>query len=159
LNDAEKTATAFITNPAWTSRMPINGQGERRMYKTGDLVRYSCDGTMTYLGRKDPPVKLNGQRIELGELGHPGKINRPDEAQSTVELVLTGANKNINALAAFLDLPKKGSESEPIHEGLALPMTDDTKALAKHLETTVGSALPSYMVPTVYIPLVKMPLT
>lgn len=159
LNDEEKTKNAFIINPAWTATTPSIGNKNRRMYKTGDLVRYNCDGTMTYLGRKDTQVKLNGQRIELGEIEHHVKINLPEEAQSAVELILTGPNKNVKALAAFLDLPKDGNDPQPIHHELALPMTDHAKLIAKHLETTIGLSLPSYMLPTIFIPLAKMPLT
>lgn len=51
LNDPEKTTKSFITSPVWA-----DGRG-RRMYKTGDLVRYNSDGTITYLGRKDTQGK------------------------------------------------------------------------------------------------------
>ena len=64
LNDPEKTALAFIYDPLWSR----NSLGPRRMYKTGDLVRRSHDGTMVYVGRKDLQVKINGQRVELGDI-------------------------------------------------------------------------------------------
>ncbi|TVY85160.1 Nonribosomal peptide synthetase, partial [Lachnellula suecica] len=47
LDDPHKTSEAFIYDPAWTSG------NNRRLYKTGDLVRYNSDGSTTYLGRKD----------------------------------------------------------------------------------------------------------
>ncbi|KAH8901412.1 amino acid adenylation [Thozetella sp. PMI_491] len=66
LNDSEKTKKSFILDPTWTRKQGI--AGPRRMYKTGDLVRRTPDGSMIYVQRKDNQVKVNGQRIELGEI-------------------------------------------------------------------------------------------
>ena len=38
------------------------------LYKTGDLGRYRPDGTIEFFGREDFQVKLNGYRIEMGEI-------------------------------------------------------------------------------------------
>jgi amino acid adenylation domain-containing protein/non-ribosomal peptide synthase protein (TIGR01720 family) len=46
LNNAEKTAQAFIPKVKWTLGSNANDKGPRRFYKTGDLVRYNDDGTM-----------------------------------------------------------------------------------------------------------------
>src|SRR5690606_19340742 len=73
LNDAAKTNAVFIENPLWASDMcPENMKAfeRRRMYKTGDLVRYNPDGTLRFVGRKDYQVKVNAQRVELGEIEH-----------------------------------------------------------------------------------------
>lgn len=55
LNDLEKTQAAFIMDPEW-ARAP--GSTGRRFYCTGDLVQYTSDGDMMYLGRKDSQVKV-----------------------------------------------------------------------------------------------------
>ncbi|SDF55837.1 non-ribosomal peptide synthetase [Chitinophaga filiformis] len=39
-----------------------------RMYKTGDLAMWNDEGDLIYLGRIDQQVKLNGQRIEPGDI-------------------------------------------------------------------------------------------
>ena len=56
--DREKTDASFIVHPTT----------EERLYKTGDLGRYLPDGNIEFLGREDSLVKLQGYRLELGEI-------------------------------------------------------------------------------------------
>jgi len=39
-----------------------------RLYKTGDRVRWLADGRLDFLGRVDFQIKINGQRVETGEI-------------------------------------------------------------------------------------------
>jgi yersiniabactin nonribosomal peptide synthetase len=62
-----ETAARFITHP----------ESGERLYDTGDLGRYLPDGNIEFLGREDFQVKINGYRVELGEIAaaiqqHPG---------------------------------------------------------------------------------------
>lgn len=58
LNLPEETENAFSL---------ING---KRFFHTGDLARRLPDGNLEYINRKDWMVKVNGQRVELGEIEH-----------------------------------------------------------------------------------------
>src|SRR5205807_2635803 len=61
LNRPELTRERFLPDP-------FDMAGAARMFRTGDLVRYSDDGTLEFLGRLDHQVKIRGYRVELPEV-------------------------------------------------------------------------------------------
>ncbi|RAR10725.1 nonribosomal peptide synthetase 4 [Stemphylium lycopersici] len=150
LNDWEKTQAAFITDPEWAR---TSGPTGRRFYCTGDLVQYTSDGEMMYLGRKDSQVKLHGQRIELGEIEHHLKLNLAAGAKSAVELVKFNDSNGTKALVAFLCLAEEDG-AVAVSE-----MTGSVRAAAKQVEMALANALPVYYVPSVFMPVTKMPMT
>lgn len=172
LNDEVKTAKAFISNPAWALTLSKNGGSFQtsRMYKSGDLVRYNSDGSVNYIGRKDTQVKLNGQRIELGEIEfHVGK-NFPENVQSAVELVTLSGCSSVKALAVFFAMVRNPS-AEGVKMGqpglkeaqnadeLLLAMNDQLCDMCKRTENGLAGSLPSYMIPSIFVPVTKMPWT
>ncbi|MEX3525939.1 MAG: amino acid adenylation domain-containing protein [Burkholderia sp.] len=52
----ERTSQAFIDHALG------------RLYKTGDLARWRADGRLEHRGRSDQQVKVNGHRVEPGEI-------------------------------------------------------------------------------------------
>ncbi|MBO7609627.1 MAG: amino acid adenylation domain-containing protein [Muribaculaceae bacterium] len=62
LNRPEKTAEVYIDNPFTTD------EKYRRIYRSGDIVRYLPSGDIQFVGRRDGQVKIRGFRIELKEV-------------------------------------------------------------------------------------------
>ena len=60
-------AKGYLNEPLLTEKAFIMVNGER-MYDTGDKGKYLEDGNIEFLGRRDTQVKLNGFRVELGEI-------------------------------------------------------------------------------------------
>ncbi len=89
-NLPEKTAAAFVENPFSIC------EEDKRLYRTGDMVRMKGDGNIEYIGRIDSQVKIRGYRIELGEIE--GAIVKYDSVQNAAAKVIEkGGNKYIVA--------------------------------------------------------------
>jgi amino acid adenylation domain-containing protein len=58
--DPAQTAERFLPD--------ASGPPGSRMYRTGDLVRTRADGALEFVGRVDGQLKVNGVRIEPGEV-------------------------------------------------------------------------------------------
>ncbi|ONI76290.1 hypothetical protein ALI144C_37160 [Actinosynnema sp. ALI-1.44] len=122
-----RTASAFLPDPY--SATP----GER-MYATGDRVVLQPDGDLVFHGRFDDQVKINGFRVETGEVEHallqcPGVVD-------AVMLVREDAPGG-TAVVAFLT---------------------GTRSADEELVRLLRERLPSHMVPRFYIWLDELPL-
>ncbi|AKJ15828.1 peptide synthetase (plasmid) [Streptomyces incarnatus] len=114
------------------------GEPGERMYRSGDLVRWSRNGQLEYVGRADSQVKIRGFRIELGEIEH-ALAGHPGVAQAVV-------------------LVREYQEGDKRLVGYVVPEPDaalDAAELAAYLL----KRLPDYMVPSALIPLAEIPLT
>ncbi|KAK2005402.1 amino acid adenylation domain-containing protein, partial [Colletotrichum eremochloae] len=111
--DEAKTEAAFVEPPDWWTRgvgLPMPSSSQRRLYKTGDLVRYAEDGSLLIQGRKDDSqVKIRGQRVELGEIQH-HLDNLSDVVRYSMVLVPTSGilNGRLVAVASLVVLHSDG---------------------------------------------------
>ena len=129
LNRPEKTAEVFIPNPFTPE------EGYERVYRTGDVVRWTADGQLDFLGRRDGQVKIRGFRIELSEveaviLDYPGVRN--------VTVQAFDAASGGKYLAAYI-------------------VGDDPIDIAS-LESFIAKRKPSYMVPEAIMQIDAIPL-
>jgi amino acid adenylation domain-containing protein len=154
LNDPAKTEAAFIDSPPWLLRGGTNAPGRRgRLYKTGDLVRYNEDGTLSILGRKDCQVKIRGQRVELGEVEHHIQRLLPSaEVKQVTAEVVSPEGISTEALIAFIVFAGSTNLSEDEVQVKMAVMTAT-------LNETLAQQLPSYMIPNAYVPLNAIPIT
>jgi amino acid adenylation domain-containing protein len=65
----EGVALGYLNAPANDAAFLLDERySQRRMYKTGDLVRRNEDGLLEFVGRRDSQVKLRGYRVSLEEI-------------------------------------------------------------------------------------------
>ncbi|KLJ01287.1 amino acid adenylation protein [Streptomyces sp. KE1] len=112
------TAERFVAAPF--------GPPGTRMYRTGDLARWRADGALEYLGRVDHQVKVNGFRVELGEI----EAALTDERQVAAAVVTVRRDAAGATLAGYV-VPRAGTT-------LDLPQ----------LRERLAARLPAYMLPS-----------
>lgn len=109
-----------------------------RLYKTGDQGRYFPDGIIEFLGREDLQVKIQGYRIELGEIEI--TLARHPLVQDVV-VTARGEALGEKSLIAYV---------VPVQSAV-LTNGDLRRFLEEHL--------PSYLLPSTFVYLERLPLT
>lgn len=126
--DARRTDERFIRHP----------ETSERLYVTGDLGCYWPDGTIEFLGREDRQLKVNGFRIEPGEVEAAIR-----EHPAVQECVVSGASTpGGQRRLVGLVVPREG---ESLHSATVL--------------THLRSRLPHYLIPGQVHVLARLPLT
>ncbi|HVW65645.1 MAG TPA: amino acid adenylation domain-containing protein [Nitrosospira sp.] len=133
-------ARGYLARPALTGHRFVAdpfSQNGGRLYRTGDLVRWRMDGQLEYLGRLDHQVKIRGFRVELGEI-EAQLLAQPGVCEAAV---IAQESPNGPRLVAYV----------APHGGVLL-----NSAL---LKTALGTVLPDYMLPGLFVFLDTLPLS
>lgn len=120
------TSEKFIKNPYENNSI---------IYKTGDLAKMYTLGTIEYLGRTDFQVKINGFRIEIGE----------------IQTILNKYKYIIDCLVNVQELLG--------HKILCAYYVSDKEIDSHDLKNYLSKYLPNYMIPSIFIRIDKIPLT
>lgn len=124
-NQPEMTAQKFVWNRV------LN----KRIYKTGDLAVMMPDGVLSFIGRDDEQVKINGLRIELQE----------------IEYHLCGFPRISEAVVVAAD-NIYGSKT------LCAYYKADVTVSYEKIRAYLGARLPQYMIPAQFVRVEKWPV-
>lgn len=105
-------------------RYPVDELSGQRCFRTGDLGRYLPNGDIDILGRVDLQIKINGYRIEAGEIEN-ALATLPEIGQAAV---VAAKNAHGDLLVAHL-------------------VANGDKPTLAELRQRVGHLLPDYMIP------------
>ncbi len=129
LNLPEQSAKTFVDNPF------AETDGFKKLLRTGDIVKKAEDGNIIYLNRKDWMVKINGQRVEPGE----------------IEAII----KNTDGIQ---DAAIKDFKNQYGQVYLVAYYVENTPVNADDIKTAISQKLPSYMIPAFFVRLDKLPV-
>ena len=121
----DMTSAKFLDNPF----------GPGKIYKSGDIGRWTFDGKVQCLGRIDNQIKLRGLRIELGEIEN--RILEIEGISSAIVNKIELDGKEV--LCGYYVSNKEFEES--------------------YIKDTLRKNLPPYMIPSYILRLDKMPYT
>ena len=138
LNRAELTAERFVPNG-------YSRKGGERLYGTGDEVRWTGEGKLEFLRRKDEQVKLRGYRIELGEI----EAGLREQKGIKDAVVTVSGEGNEQRLVAYV--VAEGSEEGEVEVGRG--------GRREEWRAGLRQKLPQYMLPTEWVELKRIPLT
>ncbi len=124
------TAERFVPDPY--------GAPGTRLYRTGDLGRVGPDGTVEFVGRADEQVKILGHRVEPGEIE---AVLTADPRIAEAAVVAEGEGPLDQRLVAYV-----------------VPAGEHTPDPAELRELLSGT-LPSYLIPSGFVTVDRMPLT
>jgi len=130
LHDTNSTAEKFTPDP-------FNGSHVGRIYKTGDMARYTPNGDIEFLGRLDDQVKIRGCRVEPGE----------------IEAVLSGYAGVRQAIV----VTQENTSGEKYLIGYVVAENENTVD-GSDLRRFLQDKLPGYMVPASVVVLEKLPV-
>jgi len=128
----------YWRNPELTKTVFLP-DGDKRIYRTGDLGRILADGSLEHLGRKDFQIKIRGYRVEVAEIE--SALLRHIQIKQAVVVAMASENgAGDMRLVAYV-----------VPVGQPAPRVSELRSFLKH-------KLPDYMVPAVFVILDALPL-
>jgi len=143
LGRPELTAERFIPDP-------FAKEAGRRLYKTGDLVRYRMTGDLEFVGRIDHQVKIRGFRIELGEIE--AALLEHASVREAIVVARQERDGDKRLVAYVVREQREEEESEKM-------VDDGLEAATETLRRYLNRKLPSHMIPGRLVFLKSLPLT
>lgn len=125
INNPELTKKVYVDNPFY------DGEGNEKMYRTGDIGFYNFDGEIEIVGREDDQLSVRGFRIESMEI-----------------LKVMKSFKEISEVVLDVD-----------YDNLIAYYTRNEDIEVEVIKDALKRELPYYMIPSIFIELKNIPLT
>ena len=159
LDNPALTAAHFVENPHW---LRAESKQNRRIYKTGDLLRQNTNGSFAFVGRVDSQVKIRGQRVELGEVEH-RLLSHPAVAACVIASPQTGPYfKCLVGVVQLHGHSKSPTVSLPAssnNSGIRIIHPDDAALIISQFAQHMQEQLPPYMIPNAWVFVDRIPFS
>ncbi|QIW97728.1 hypothetical protein AMS68_003246 [Peltaster fructicola] len=154
--DPERTKISFVKNPVWTDGSDTS---PRMLYRTGDMVQYSADGSLIIHGRRDSQIKVNGRRVEAAEIEAFLIRASPAFVETAIELVSMAGRGGKKRLTAFCSLKEPAGSSSTVFSGSRVCSLAEANIDTISLNRKLVDSLPAYMSPSLFIAVSPLPKT
>lgn len=126
----------YLNNPQLTEQKFTDKKAHvlnqnNRMYKSGDIVKWTIDGSIEFVGRRDNQIKVRGFRVE------PGEVEEKIIDTKLVENAVVCLNQDKKVLEAFV------------------VMRED--CTVRELRKVLSEKIPRYMIPSLYHEVLEIP--
>ncbi|KAF3402030.1 Nonribosomal peptide synthetase 1 [Penicillium rolfsii] len=136
LRNLAQTERAFVQGLVWAE------DPSRRFYRTGDMGYLDSYGLLICKGRNDDQIKINGQRIELGEV------------ETQLQLVLPGASRGVVDAVELSGLGKRLVAFVQLDESLGV----NSKQIEARVRDDLIDVLPPAFVPSHVLQIEEIPM-
>lgn len=128
---------------------------ETRLYRTGDMVTQTSDGSLLFLGRSDNQVKVRGMRVNLEAVEH-AILHCPlfSDPIGQIIIVLPQKGHLQDRLVGVLEIPEEPNRTTFNHaDGIALGDFQQMERLKGYL----SEHLPASHIPEIWLSVTSMP--
>ena len=142
-------ARGYLNRPDATNKA-FHDRPDQRFYRTGDLAKLLPSGEIELFGRKDDQVKINGHRMELGEIE---TVIMETDIFSQCAIIAATVLKKKQLIAFFstsVNTPGEETERDFLLPPGHKPSVDQVKEQI--------TKLPNYMVPSIWLPVSRLPV-
>ncbi|GAB1198118.1 Nonribosomal peptide synthetase 4 [Aspergillus pseudonomiae] len=168
-----------IDSPSWLLAGSPNFKGRAgRAQPTGDMVNLQEDRSLIFVGRKEDIVPVQGHAVDIADVeSHFAKYLPPhvraaaavfqpssDDANSVTEQELAifieqqpSDEDSVELLSAKYDIVCEASDTQDLSTSIRATIPASLAIALKRLRKFMQDSLPSYMVPSAYIVLDKLP--
>ncbi|CAK7233343.1 NRPS [Sporothrix bragantina] len=159
-----QVAVGYLDRPDETAKSfqfttllgPDDSGPQKRIYRTGDMMRMMHDGTVEFLGRRDQQTKIRGQRFEIGEVEAHIKKSIANLGGAALDVAAAVVDQRLVGLVARKQVALLKVERDAPAELLIPPPGQACREILVAAEQACQKDLPAFMVPEMFW-LSKMP--